>query len=151
MEIQTYHSSSTGNLYKIDDLLIDPGVPIKQIKRCLDHRLCDITACLISHEHQDHIRGARDLMRCGVDCFMTQGTADAAPLSGHRVHIIEAGKQFHIGSWQILPFRAVHNAAEPVGFLLFSEFNGSKLIYAVDTQFVPYRFHITLRYKPAFR
>ncbi|HDZ26282.1 hypothetical protein LCGC14_0911080 [marine sediment metagenome] len=140
MNIQTFHSSSAGNLYRVSDILIDPGVPIRQIKKCLDYRLCDIKACLISHEHQDHIRGAKDLIRCGVDIYASQGTADAALLSGHRVHTIEAGKQFHIGTWTILPFATIHNAAEPLGFLLFSEFNGEKLIYAVDTQFIPYRF-----------
>ncbi|KKL13207.1 hypothetical protein LCGC14_2528060 [marine sediment metagenome] len=138
MNIQAYHSSSAGNLYRVNDLLIDPGVPIKQIKKCLDYRLCDITAALISHEHQDHIMGARDLMRCGVDCFLTQGTADAALLSGHRVHVIKAGEQLRIGTWEILPFKTIHNASEPVGFLLVS--GTEKLIFATDTQYIRPRF-----------
>ncbi|KKN43608.1 hypothetical protein LCGC14_0701510 [marine sediment metagenome] len=131
MQIQTFHSSSAGNLYRVDDLLIDPGVPIKQIKRCLDHRLCDITAALISHEHQDHCRGVRDLMKCGVDCYMTQGTAKALKVSGHRVHVIEADKQFQVGNWLIKPFETFHNAAEPVGFLLATGME--KLAFVTDT------------------
>ncbi len=138
MNIQAFHSSSAGNLYRIDDLLIDPGVPIKQIKRCLDHRLCDITAALISHEHQDHCRGVKDLMKCGVDCFMTAGTAKALGIDGHRLHLVYINQVFRIGKWRVMPFPTIHNAAEPVGFLLVS--GREKLAFITDTQYIRYRF-----------
>jgi len=141
MQIQTFHSSSAGNLYRVSDgdtaLLIDPGVSIKQIKQDLNYRLSDISGCLCTHEHGDHSKGLKDLMKCGIDCYMTQGTADALELSGHRAHIIEAGKQFSIGRWQILPFMAIHNV-ESVGFLLDSE--NERLLFSVDTQYIKYRF-----------
>ena len=139
MNIQAYHSSSAGNLYRVDDLLIDPGVPIKQIKRCLDHRLCDITAALISHEHQDHCRGVKDLMKCGVDCYMTVGTANALEIDDHhRLHIVYINQVKRIGKWRVMPFPTIHNAAEPVGFLLVS--GEEKLAFITDTQYIRYRF-----------
>lgn len=139
MNIQTFHSSSAGNLYRIDDLLIDPGVPIKTIKRCLDYNLSSITACLCTHGHLDHTRGVKALMAAGIDCYMTRGTAIALEyLEQHRLHIIKAGEQFQVGKWTIKPFETVHNADEPVGFLLGC--GNEKTLYAIDTRAIPYRF-----------
>ena len=142
MNIQTFHSSSTGNLYRVSDgktpLLIECGIPIRKISQALDFRLTEIAACLISHEHKDHAKAAKDLPKAGIDCYMTKGTLDALDLSGHRYHVIKAGVQFQVGSWQILPFRAVHNAAEPVGFLLVS--GTEKLVFVTDTLCVRPRF-----------
>ena len=141
MQIQTFHSSSAGNLYRVSDgdtaLLIEAGLPIKQIKKLLSFQVSGVSGCLISHSHMDHAKAVKDLMKCGIDCYMTQGTADALDISWHRVHIIEAGKQFSIGRWQILPFMAIHNV-ESVGFLLDSE--NERLLFSVDTQYIKYRF-----------
>ena len=142
MQITTHHSSSKGNLYRVDDgrtrLLIEAGVPIKKIKEALDFRLSDIAGCLISHSHGDHARGLKDLLKAGVDCYLTQGTADELSLSGHRLHIIKAGEQFQVGTWTILPFETVHNTSEPVGFLLAS--GKDRLMFATDTQYIGPRF-----------
>jgi len=77
-------------------------------------------------------------MKAGVDCYVTQGTADELSLSGHRLHIIKDGEQFQVGTWTILPFETIHNTAEPVGFLLAS--GREKLLFATDTQYIPNRF-----------
>ena len=73
-------------------------------------------------------------MKCGVDCYMTKGTAEAVGVNSHRTHIIEAGKQFRVGTWTILPFETIHNAPEAVGFILASE--GEKLLFCTDTQYI---------------
>jgi len=78
-------------------------------------------------------------MRAGIYCYMSQGTAEALGLSGHRLHIIKARQQFRIGTWTILPFETQHDAAEPLGFLLANQ-AGDKLLYATDTYFIRYRF-----------
>ena len=70
---------------------------------------------------------------------MSQGTAEALGLSGHRLHIIKAKQQFRIGTWTILPFETQHDAAEPLGFLLANQY-GEKLLYATDTYYIRYRF-----------
>ena len=111
---------------------------MKRIKQDLDFGLSQIAACLISHEHKDHSWAAKDMPKAGIDCYMTKGTLDALELNGHRFHIIEAGKQFRIGTWEILPFATIHNAKEPVGFLLVS--GTEKLLFATDTQYIRPRF-----------
>jgi len=143
IDIAPIASGSKGNCYRIDDgmtpLLLECGIPYKEIQKKLNFRTSEIVACLISHEHQDHSKSVKDLMRAGIDCYMSQGTAEAMDVSGHRLHIIKARKQFHIGSWVVLPFETQHDAVEPLGFLLANQ-DGDKLLYATDTYYIRYRF-----------
>lgn len=78
-------------------------------------------------------------MKAGIDCYMSQGTAEALELSGHRLHCVKSKEQFKVGSWTTLPFGLIHDAAEPLGFLLANR-AGKKLLFATDTHFLPYRF-----------
>jgi phosphoribosyl 1,2-cyclic phosphodiesterase len=78
-------------------------------------------------------------MRAGIDCYMSDGTAEALGISGHRVHIVKAKQQFKISTWTILPFEAEHDAAEPINFLLANR-SGDKLLYATDTFYIRYTF-----------
>jgi len=140
----SFASGSTGNCYRITDgrtpLLLECGIKIDQIRKGCGFRLSEIKACLISHEHQDHSKAVKDIMRAGIDCYMSQGTAEALGLFGHRLHIIKAKQQFRIGTWAILPFETQHDAQEPLGFLLANQ-DGEKLLYATDTYYIRYKFH----------
>lgn len=142
MEIQVLASGSQGNCYRVSDgrtpLLLECGIRFKDIQQGLDFRLSEIVGCLISHEHQDHARAVADVMRAGVDCYLSRGTAEALAISGHRMRIIKAQQQLRIGTWNILPFDTVHDAAEPLGFLLAS--GDEKLLFATDTAYMRYRF-----------
>jgi len=71
---------------------------------------------------------------------MSQGTAEALGMSGHRVNIAKTKQQFRLGTWTILPFETQHDSAEPLGFLLANQ-AGDKLLYATDTYYIRYKFH----------
>ncbi|MCK4793775.1 MAG: MBL fold metallo-hydrolase [Desulfobacteraceae bacterium] len=142
MQIKTIASSSLGNCYLIGDettsLLIECGISIKRIKQGLNFGLSRVSGCLVTHEHQDHCRAIRDVMRAGVDCYLTQGTIDALGVTGHRLNPIAHKTKFSIGSWTIIPFTTCHDATEPVGFLIS---NGiEKLLFATDTAYIKNRF-----------
>ena len=143
INITVLASGSTGNSYRITDgktpLLLECGIPWKRIQQGLGFSTSQIAGCLVTHEHQDHAKAIRDAMRAGIDIYTSQGTIDALGLEGHRIHTVEAKRQFVLGSWVILPFETQHDAKEPLGFLLASE-NGGKLLYATDTYYVRYRF-----------
>ena len=94
---------------------------------------------LTSTSYADHSKAVKDIMRVGIDCYMSRGTVEALGLSGHRLNIIKAKQQFKIGSWTILPFETQHDARDPLGFLLANQ-DGEKLLYATDTYFIRYRF-----------
>ncbi len=143
INIRPLASSSGGNCYYITDsiapLLLECGMPIKRIRQGVGFTVSELAGCLITHEHNDHSKAVRDLMKAGVDCYMSQGTAEALNVEGHRLKIVKAHEQFTIGSWTVLPFDTQHDAAEPLGFLLANT-AGDKLFYATDTYYIKYRF-----------
>jgi phosphoribosyl 1,2-cyclic phosphodiesterase len=58
-----------------------------------------------------------------------------APDVGQNVSAAE-----QIGSFDVLAFRTFHDAAEPLGFLIRSQTDGDKLVFATDTGNLRYRF-----------
>lgn len=136
-------SSSRGNCFHVADgstqLLLECGIPFKDIQRKLNFQLSGISGVLVTHEHKDHSKAVTDMMKAGIDCYMSKGTADAAGVSGHRVKITKAHESFPIGSWMVMPFDTQHDAAESLGFLLANQ-AGDKLLFATDTYYIKYKF-----------
>ena len=87
MEIRSLASSSKGNCYRVTDgnapLLLECGIPIKDIQRGLDFGLSEIQGCLISHEHKDHAKALKDLSSRGIDIFASSGTLNTFNISWH--------------------------------------------------------------------
>jgi len=144
IEITPLASGSRGNCYRVTDgstpLLLECGIPFREIQKGLHFRVSEIAGCLVSHEHRDHCKAVRDLMKGGIDCYMSQGTVEALEISGHRLHVVKAKQQFRLGSWTVLPFKTHHDAQEPLGFLMANQ-DGDKLLYATDTYYIRYKFH----------
>ena len=142
MEIRSFGSSSAGNAYLVTDgrspLLLDCGLPVRELKQATSYQLSSLDGCLITHEHQDHARATADLMRAGVDVYASRGTIEALSLTGHRLKVVRALEQVEISTWTVLPFDTVHDAAEPLGFLLAA--GGEKLLYLTDSAYCRYRF-----------
>lgn len=144
MEVQVLGSSSAGNCYRImagsSPLLLEAGLPWKEIQRGCGFRTSELVGCLVSHSHMDHAKAVPDLLKAGIDCWMSAGTAQALGISGHRVHLVKALEQFKVGEWTILPFDAIHDAPEPLNFLIAHK-NGVKLVYITDTAYCKYKFN----------
>ena len=146
IKIESFASGSSGNLYRINDgetsLLIEVGLPINQIKEKLEFRLSEITGCLISHEHGDHAKSVKDVIRLGMNCYMSPGTAEALDLENHyRIHQIKAKELVVIGSMVVKPFNVQHDANEPLGFLILSSKTGEKLVYITDSFYTEFTFN----------
>ncbi len=143
INIRTLASGSSGNAYLIDDgrsqLLLECGISYKDIQIALDFDTKNVVGCLVSHEHKDHTKGLKDVVRAGIDCYMSKGTADAEGIEHHRIKVVEARKNFTIGDWKILPFEVEHDVAEPFGYLIMNG-QGEKLLFATDTYYVKYKF-----------
>jgi len=143
IEFKAFASGSKGNLYTVSDgittLMIECGVSIKDVRRHLNHKVSNIAGALITHEHGDHSKGVRDLIRSGIDCYMTEGTSEALQMRSHRIKTIQAEKRFSIGTWTVLPLEAQHDAAEPVAFLMVNQ-EGEKVLFATDTYYLKYKF-----------
>ncbi len=144
MILRVLGSSSHGNCYILERgeqaLLIECGVSWKQIQQGLDFNLSRVGACLISHEHKDHSKSAREVMQAGINVYCSPGTAGAIGLSSHRLITISPLKQFTVGDFIILPFPVEHDCAEPYGYLIYCRSTGEKLLFATDTYYIRHRF-----------
>lgn len=136
-------SSSRGNCFHVIDgstqLLLECGIPFKDIQKKLNFKTSELAACLVTHEHKDHSKAVADIMKSGIDCYMSKGTADALGVTGHRIKIIKAQESFQVGKWTILPFDTQHDCADPLGFLVVNQV-GNKLLFATDTFYIKYKF-----------
>lgn len=143
INIQVIGSSSKGNCYLVDDgqtkLMLECGVKIADVRKASGFTLSSVAGCLVSHEHGDHIKGLKDTLKAGIDCYMSAGTAGALSIDHHRIKPLENRKQFTLGSWTVLPFDVQHDGAEPFGYLLVNQ-EGEKLLFVTDTYYVKYRF-----------
>lgn len=139
MNIEVLASSSAGNSYKVVDLLLDAGLSYKELQKRLNFNVSRLAGVLISHSHKDHCKAVPDLLKAGIECYMSQQTAEEGGYSGHRVKVVEPLKQFKLGEWTVLPFELEHDVTN-LGYLLASK-AGEKLLYATDTYFCRYRFN----------
>lgn len=143
IEIKVIASSSAGNCYRVSDgktsLLLDAGIPLKKIQQALYFTVSHISACLITHEHKDHSCAVHELLRLGVDCYMSDGTASTLGVTD-RTKLISAGEIVIIGSWKVMAFEVNHDCAEPLGYLLYSRETGERLVFITDSCYVKHRF-----------
>ncbi|MEE3426786.1 MAG: MBL fold metallo-hydrolase [Candidatus Enteromonas sp.] len=133
MKFSIVGSGSKGNaclIYNKDTLIqIDMGLPLKSLKKELDHlgkTINDIQALFITHEHSDHIVGI-PLYHDRVDLYAGEGTyASANP--------VEPFIPLEVGSMSIVPFPTSHDATNPMGYLIEEE--GCRLGYVTDTGYL---------------
>ena len=134
-------SGSQGNaaLVEIDGtrLLIDAGLSSKELEArlaCCEVDPTGVDAVLLSHEHQDHSRGAERFSKLhGVPVACTAKTLAALDVSP--VHVAEWWALPETGITEIGPVRVEsfpvpHDARRPVGFVLHGD--GMRVGVALD-------------------
>lgn len=148
MKIEVIASGSAGNCYKISNedttLLIECGIPYKKIQQALNFKVTDMDGVLVSHEHMDHAKACKDLIKAGVNLYMTKGTKEALKLESHRVkwfkNFGDSYCDVNIGSFIVKPFKTIHDAKEPVGFVIYDSISKEELVFITDTQYSIYNF-----------
>ena len=142
MIVEVLASSSAGNCYAVKSgssiILLDCGIPFKQIQQKLNFEISSIDGVLLSHSHKDHSRSVPDMLKAGVDVYLAPQTADEIGAVGHRVHVLSSLKQFNVGPWTVLPFELQHDVTN-IGYLI-SNTCGEKLVYITDSCYCKYRF-----------
>lgn len=144
MTVEVIASGSAGNAYILRSegeapLLLECGLSFKQLQVALEHQVTSLAGCVISHEHGDHSQAAERLTAAGVRVYATAGTLAALNLTGHRVRALTYLQRTSIGTWAVIPFKAVHDAAEPAGFLI-EDAAGDRLLFITDSAWSPYTF-----------
>lgn len=74
MKLKCIATGSTGNCYTLtfdsgETLILDCGIPIKEIKKGLDWNIKDVVGTICTHHHQDHSLSVYPLRRMGIPVF----------------------------------------------------------------------------------
>jgi len=142
MTLKVLGSESAGNCYLLESffeiLIIEAGIRFHEVKKALNYDLRKVTACLITHSHGDHCKYAADYLKAGIDLYTSADTIQAAGLSGHRVHPIQANYMIRIGEFKIIPFPVPHGVPT-LGFLISHPYSGS-ILFVTDAACIPNKF-----------
>jgi len=138
MRLHVVASGSKANCYILDadgdKLILDAGVRFSVLQQALGYDYAGVHGCLVTHEHKDHSRCIKYVMRSGIPAYMSAGTAvwslDRDEL---KYNILAAGSMWKIGLFNVLAFDIQHDCAEPLGFLIHHRPTGESLVYATDT------------------
>lgn len=127
------YSGSSGNSLLVatekSRVLIDAGLSGKAIITALEAVGVDpstLSAILVTHEHSDHIKGAGILSRrFDIPIFASKGTWPAmerslGAIAPMNIRTFDAKEDFFVKEIGVVPFSIPHDAADPVGFRLFS-------------------------------
>lgn len=145
MELKVLGSSSSGNCYLLEDdttaLIIECGVSFKVVKQALGFDTRKIAGVLVSHEHGDHSKYAKEYLDSRINVWMSVGTMKALNLVSRSFAplLLESGCKASLGEFTVLPFDVKHDAAEPLGFLIHHKHCGT-ILFATDTYYLPYKF-----------
>lgn len=142
MKLKCIATGSTGNCYALtsdsgETLILDCGIPIKEIKKGLDWNVKDVVGVLCTHKHLDHSKSVEDFEAMGIQIL--------APYLG------DSCKPINMGEFTVKPFDLTtidgnwtHTDAngEPCpiyGFLITHKEMG-KMLYITDCEVVKWKF-----------
>lgn len=143
LSIKVLGSSSKGNCYLIGDendaILLECGLNFKDIKKGVGYNLHAIKACIVTHNHGDHIKGYKGVLESGIPLYCSKGTAVAVGLTPEHYRTLSHGVTKVINGWfSIKPFTVDHDVPEPLGFII--EANGKRILFVTDTYILRYDF-----------
>lgn len=143
MILNIISTGSKGNCYAIEEgsevLLLDCGVSIKELKVGIDFKMGSIIGCLLTHEHGDHSKCVNELIRYGIEVYASEGTSNALDIIPSKTECSH-GSEFLVGRFLIKAFEIPHDAAEPLGFLIYDQETGIKIAYITDAMYCGFRF-----------
>lgn len=127
MRFASLGSGSKGNALVVSlqgtNILIDCGLPFRQLTAALQRLSLDVSclqAVFITHEHSDHIKGLRALLRRHqIPLFMTAGTAMAADcMELPQLELIGDHSIVAVGALQVQAVIVPHDAREPCQYVI---------------------------------
>lgn len=137
MQIEVLGSSSLGNAYLVSDgsssILLECGLPIRDMQIKSDFKIANVDACLISHCHIDHSKAIHDVLKMGIDVYALPETLSALGVTEHhRTHGVEPLKPITVNTFEIMAI-TMHHDCPCVGYMLYSTKTNERLFFATDT------------------
>ena len=143
MHLKCLGSSSAGNCYLLtsesgETLILDCGIPIKEIKKGLNWNIRNVVGCIVSHVHSDHSKSVKD--------FEDMGIPVCKPYESLLMNQFLANSYFTVRTFDLTTIDGnwTHTDADgtpcPIyGFLITHKEMG-RMLYITDCQVVKWRF-----------
>ncbi|MFD1427128.1 phosphoribosyl 1,2-cyclic phosphodiesterase [Kroppenstedtia sanguinis] len=147
MKYSVLASGSSGNALYVETersrILVDAGLSGKQLEnllRSIDVDPSNLQAILVTHEHNDHVKGLGVFARrYRLPIYMNEATWENLP-SGvgqiplHQQHVFSTLSTLELEDLTVESFPISHDAAEPMGFCFHHE--GARLGLVTDTGYI---------------
>lgn len=143
MKFVVFSSGSKGNcsalITNAGIILIDCGISFAKIKKAMGQyslNLEDITHCIITHEHTDHVSGLKVLTKNNpnIQIIWTYGTQVAYEQKFKhtmtQIQSISPDSQITVNNVNLDFFPTTHDARESIGFCIYQE--DKKFSYLTD-------------------
>lgn len=143
MKLKCISTGSTGNCYTLtsdngETLILDCGIPIKDIKKGLNWNVKGVVGVLCTHKHLDHSKSVKDFMQMGIPVYGLY--SKAAPM-----------RTMKIGEFKVKPFDLTtidgswtHTDANgdpcPIFGFLITHREMGRMLYITDTNLIKWRF-----------
>ena len=124
-------SSSKGNSYALQSdsgeiLLIEAGIPLKEVKRAIGYKTSKVVGCITSHVHGDHAKYIPEYLKAGISVSSNDEVAEKYL----GVDTMSENITFRFGNFGVTPF-AVEHDAKNFGFLIHEPSYGT-IFFATD-------------------
>lgn len=125
LKLKTLATGSSGNCYLLstenETLILDCGIPIKEVKKGLNFDLSKVVGCVITHAHKDHSLSVKDIGNMGIKIY--------EPFVFRK----------WFGGFKVQSFEVPHDNEPCVGYLITCP-DGQKVLYATDFEYIKYNF-----------
>ena len=134
MKLIIIGSSSQGNSYALQSdsgeiLLIEAGVPLKEVKKAIGYKTSKVEACLCSHRHSDHAKYIKEYAKAGIIVYSNANVSQHFP---NCVRTLGCECTHCFGGFSATPFWVKHDEDAPnYGYLIRHKEIGT-IFFATD-------------------
>ncbi len=141
MKVWVLGSGSGGNAVLVEAGesrgLVDAGFGTRMLSarlKTIGIAPASIEACIVTHEHTDHVKGAAAAARrWGWSLFASEGTVDAWPeLKEANCTRVPVGDSVALSRMMLTTYGTPHDAASPIGVRLTSNSTGARAVVCTD-------------------
>jgi phosphoribosyl 1,2-cyclic phosphodiesterase len=134
-------SGSSGNAVLVESgesrVLVDAGFGTRTLSmrlRAIGVAPASIEACVVTHEHTDHVKGAAAAARrWGWSLYASEGTVDAWPeLQEANCARLPCRGSIQLSRMRLTTYATPHDAASPIGVRLTSTRTGASAVVCTD-------------------
>jgi len=135
MNLKVLGSSSKGNCYLLESdtecLIIEAGVPFKDVKVAMDFNTAKIHGVLASHEHRDHSGYVKQYIDSGIRCYSSKQAWEGLGIDHYNAIHVTPKMYFEVGNFSIIAL-PVHHDVYNFAYVIKHKDCGS-VLFCTDT------------------